>query len=42
MTVSCLLNHRFEYTRESAGEERKDFSFLGLGITDNRLDTDNL
>ena len=36
MTASCWLSHRFEYTRESAGEERKVISFpwpLGYLIT---------
>ena len=37
MSASCWLSHRFEYTRESAGEERRGrFSFswlLGYLIT---------
>ena len=41
MTASCWLRHRFEYTRESAGEEKKAiFLFLAFGIPNNRLDTD--
>ena len=24
LTTSCWLSHRFEYTRESAGEDRKE------------------
>ena len=40
MTAACWLSHRFEYTRESAGEERKIiFLSLAFGIPNNRLDT---
>ena len=35
LTASCWLGHCFEYTRESAGEERP----LAFGIFNNRLDT---
>ena len=43
MIVSCWLRHRFEYSRKSAGEERKVILlFSAFGMPSNRIDTDNL